>query len=51
MSTTPNSKKVSPIIYFIGGTAALAGILFVLDVGVISSAQIYIQRDLGKRCA
>jgi SP family galactose:H+ symporter-like MFS transporter len=47
MSTSPSTKKVSPIVYFIGFTAALAGLLFGLDVGVISGAQIYIQRDLG----
>ena len=47
MSTFPSTKKVSPIVYFIGFTAALAGLLFGLDVGVISGAQIYIQRDLG----
>jgi len=40
-------KKISPVVYFIGFTAALAGLLFGLDVGVISGAQIYIQRDLG----
>ena len=43
MSTSPSTKKVSPIVYFIGFTAALAGLLFGLDVGVISGAQIYIQ--------
>ena len=47
MSTLPSNKKVSPVVYFIGLTAALAGLLFGLDVGVISGAQIYIQRDLG----
>jgi MFS transporter, SP family, galactose:H+ symporter len=47
MSTSPAPKKVAPVVYFIGFTAALAGLLFGLDVGVISGAQIYIQRDLG----
>ena len=47
MSISPTPKKVAPVVYFIGITAALAGLLFGLDVGVISGAQIYIQRDLG----
>lgn len=47
MSTSPAPKKVAPVVFFIGFTAALAGLLFGLDVGVISGAQIYIQRDLG----
>jgi SP family galactose:H+ symporter-like MFS transporter len=46
MSNTPPAKKVGLIVYFIGFTAALAGLLFGLDIGVISGAQIYIQRDL-----
>jgi hypothetical protein len=33
MSTLPSTKKVSPVVYFIGLTAALAGLLFGLDVG------------------
>ena len=32
-------KRVQPIVYFIGLTAALAGLLFGLDVGVISGAE------------
>ena len=47
MSTPSKSKPVGFVVYFIGFTAALAGLLFGLDVGVISGAQIYIQRDLG----
>jgi len=35
------------IVYFIGLTAALAGLLFGLDIGVISGAQLYIQKDFG----
>jgi len=35
-SVSPLRKKL--IIYFIGFTAALAGLLFGLDVGVISGA-------------
>ncbi len=42
-SSTP--LKVQPIVYFIGFTAALAGLLFGLDVGVISGAQEFIQKD------
>lgn len=45
-------SKKSPIrrrlvVYFIGLTAALAGLLFGLDIGVISGAQLYIQKDFG----
>lgn len=47
MSTSPTPKKVQPIVYFIGLTAALAGLLFGLDIGVISGAQLYIQKDFG----
>jgi len=43
--TTPTPRKVQPIVYFIGFTAALAGLLFGLDVGVISGAQKFIQED------
>jgi SP family galactose:H+ symporter-like MFS transporter len=42
---TPARKKVQPIVYFIGFTAALAGLLFGLDVGVISGAEGFIQQD------
>jgi SP family galactose:H+ symporter-like MFS transporter len=38
-------KKVRPIVYFIGFTAALAGLLFGLDVGVISGALQFIKTD------
>lgn len=37
--------KTKPIVYFIGLTAALAGLLFGLDVGVISGANEFIQKD------
>jgi len=37
--------KIKPIVYFIGFTAALAGLLFGLDVGVISGANEFIQKD------
>jgi SP family galactose:H+ symporter-like MFS transporter len=47
MSTPTPPKKVQPIVYFIGLTAALAGLLFGLDIGVISGAQLYIQKDFG----
>jgi len=46
MSTPPTPrKKVQPIVYFIGLTAALAGLLFGLDVGVISGAEGFIQEE------
>jgi MFS transporter, SP family, galactose:H+ symporter len=45
MTTTPPAKRVAPIVYFIGLTAALAGLLFGLDVGVISGAEGFIQKD------
>lgn len=41
---TPQQK---PVIYFIGLTAALAGLLFGLDIGVISGAEQFIQKDFG----
>jgi len=37
--------KVKPIVYFIGLTGALAGLLFGLDVVVISGAEGFIQKD------
>jgi len=40
-----STRKVQPIVYFIGFTAALAGLLFGLDVGVISGAQHFIEKD------
>ncbi|MEI6491548.1 MAG: sugar porter family MFS transporter [Verrucomicrobiota bacterium] len=45
MPTPSAPKKVSFIVYFIGFTAALAGLLFGLDVGVISGAQHFIEQD------
>jgi len=45
MSIPPARKKVRFIVYFIGFTAALAGLLFGLDVGVISGALKFIQKD------
>ncbi|MEO6846793.1 MAG: sugar porter family MFS transporter [Chthoniobacterales bacterium] len=39
------SKASKPIVYFIGLTAALAGLLFGLDVGVIAGAKDFIERD------
>ena len=45
MDTSSSRSKL--IVYFIGGTAALAGLLFGLDIGVISGAQLFIQRDFG----
>lgn len=44
MSTT-SVRKPRPIVYFVGFTAALAGLLFGLDVGVISGAQQFIQQQ------
>ncbi len=46
MQTTPSkSSKQNSIVYFIGFTAALAGLLFGLDIGVISGALEFIQKD------
>ena len=45
MPIPSSPKKVSFIVYFIGLTAALAGLLFGLDVGVISGAQHFIEKD------
>ena len=39
------AKRIQPIVYFIGFTAALAGLLFGLDVGVISGAIDFIKKD------
>lgn len=41
--TVSGPVKNKPIVYFIGFTAALAGLLFGLDIGVISGAQKFIQ--------
>ncbi len=38
-------SKPKSIVYFIGFTAALAGLLFGLDIGVISGALEFIQKD------
>lgn len=43
MQSTPS--KPSAIVYFIGFTAALAGLLFGLDIGVISGAMKFIQKE------
>lgn len=45
MNSTPTPRRTQPIVYFIGFTAALAGLLFGLDVGVISGAEKFIQND------
>jgi len=42
---SPATAKLSPIVYFIGLTAALAGLLFGLDIGVISGAEGLIQKS------
>ena len=42
-AVSPLRKKL--IIYFIGFTAALAGLLFGLDVGVISGALPFLKND------
>ena len=39
------TRRAQPIVYFIGLTAALAGLLFGLDVGVISGAEEFIQKN------
>jgi MFS transporter, SP family, galactose:H+ symporter len=45
MTSSPLPRRTQPIVYFIGFTAALAGLLFGLDVGVISGAQEFIQKE------
>jgi SP family galactose:H+ symporter-like MFS transporter len=42
-AVSPLHKKL--VIYFIGLTAALAGLLFGLDVGVISGALPFLKQD------
>jgi SP family galactose:H+ symporter-like MFS transporter len=44
-SATPAPSKLSPIVYFIGFTGALAGLLFGLDIGVVSGALGFIKKD------
>jgi len=44
-TTASDPQKLSPIVYFIGLTAALAGLLFGLDIGVISGAEGFIQKS------
>jgi len=46
-STTPARVRHKPIVYIVGFTAALAGLLFGLDIGVISGAEQFIQKDFG----
>ncbi|MEO8205607.1 MAG: sugar porter family MFS transporter [Chthoniobacterales bacterium] len=41
----PLSKASKPIVYFIGLTAALAGLLFGLDVGVIAGAKPFLEAE------
>jgi SP family galactose:H+ symporter-like MFS transporter len=43
--TATSPHKSRGVVYFIGFTAALAGLLFGLDVGVISGANHFIQKD------
>lgn len=45
MNSTPTPRRTQPIVYFIGLTAALAGLLFGLDVGVISGAIPFIRAE------
>jgi len=42
-----STGKIRPIVYFVGLTAGLAGLLFGLDVGVISGANGLIKKDFG----
>ena len=44
-AANPPHGKIKAIVYFVGFTAALAGLLFGLDVGVISGANEFIQKD------
>jgi SP family galactose:H+ symporter-like MFS transporter len=45
MSNPSTPRKISFVVYFIGFTAALAGLLFGLDVGVISGTLGFIKKD------
>lgn len=45
MTASSTPRRIQPIVYFIGFTAALAGLLFGLDVGVISGAEKFIQNE------
>jgi len=45
MNTPPVRKKIGFVVYFIGFTAALAGLLFGLDVGVINGANEFIEKE------
>src|ERR1700743_1095832 len=45
MSSPTRPRRTQPIIYFIGFTAALAGLLFGLDVGVISGVLPFLKND------
>ena len=45
VGSPPSTRRAQPIVYFIGLTAALAGLLFGLDVGVISGAEEFIQKN------
>ena len=45
MTESISVQRYKPIVYVIGVTAALAGLLFGLDVGVISGALPFIQQD------
>lgn len=47
MSDSSPPRKTHSIVYFIGFTAALAGLLFGLDIGVISGAQVFIREEFG----
>ena len=40
-------KTQKPMVYIVGFTCALAGLLFGLDVGVISGALQFIAKDFG----
>ncbi len=49
MNSPVPAKRIQPIVYFIGFTAALAGLLFRLGRGVISGAIEFIRKDLQGR--
>lgn len=45
MNSPSAPRKIPSIVYFVGITAALAGLLFGLDVGVISGALAFIKQE------
>jgi hypothetical protein len=47
--TTPDGKRSRHFVKIVAATAALAGLLFGFDTGVISGAILFIKENLGYR--